>query len=273
MSWNKLLCNLVRYMDVTQALKDTENVLRDTISDLLSKKYGKNWAEKSGVSAERIEKWNQRLRDEEKQQISGVVEERIIYYADFYDIKTILEKRWADGFSDIFGKFKTMEVWLSELEKIRNPDAHRRELLPHQKHLVLGIAGEIRTRLIRYRSKMETSEDYFPRIESVRDSIGNILTYGGSKNTSNILRVGDTIEFLVTASDPLGGEIEYALTVTGHHHNPEWQKENSFEFTFNNSHIRKTFGIMLWIRCCREHHAHGYYDDSSTFTYDVLPKK
>src|SRR5687767_15219566 len=36
----------------------------------------------------------------------------------------------------------------------------------------------IRTRLIKYRSKMETSEDFFPRIESARDSIGNIFTYG-----------------------------------------------------------------------------------------------
>ena len=69
-----------------------------------------------------------------------------------------------------------MDVWLSELEKLRDPEARRRELLPHQKHLAIGISGEIRNRLIRYRSKQETSEDYYPRIESVRDSLGNIWT-------------------------------------------------------------------------------------------------
>ena len=31
-----------------------------------------------------------------------------------------------------------MEVWLNELEALRDADAHRRELLPHQKHLALG---------------------------------------------------------------------------------------------------------------------------------------
>lgn len=260
-------------MEISQALKDTENALRDTISDILSKKYGDNWVEKSGISNDRHQKWLQRFAEEQKQQVSGTIEERIIYYADFYDIKTILEKNWSNGFSEIFGKFKAMDVWLSELEKIRNPDAHRRELLPHQKHLVLGIAGEIRTRLIRYRSKMETSEDYFPRIESARDSLGNILTYGGSKKTHCVLRVGDTIDFLVTASDPLGGDIEYASTVTGHHHNPPWQRENNFSLTLDESHVRRSFGVMLWMRSLRDYHANGYYDDSSTFNYDVLPKK
>ena len=43
------------------------------------------------------------------------------------------------------GEWKTMEVWLDELEKLRNPDAHRRELLPHQKQLAAGIAGETGT--------------------------------------------------------------------------------------------------------------------------------
>ena len=42
----------------------------------------------------------------------------------------------------------------------------------------LRSVGEIRTRLIRYRSKLETSEDYFPKIESARDSLGNIAGGG-----------------------------------------------------------------------------------------------
>jgi hypothetical protein len=45
-----------------------------------------------------------------------------------------------------------MDVFVSELGKLRDPDAHRRELLPHQKHLVYGIAGEVRTRITRYAS-------------------------------------------------------------------------------------------------------------------------
>ena len=51
-----------------------------------------------------------------------------MYYADFYDLRTIL-KKWAGEFSNALGDWKTIEVWLTELEKLRDPDAHRRELL------------------------------------------------------------------------------------------------------------------------------------------------
>jgi hypothetical protein len=90
-----------------------------------------------------------------------------------------------------------MRVWLKELERYRDPDAHRRELLPHQKHLILGLSGEIRSRIVRFRSKQESADDVFPRFESVRDSLGSIWTPGGAMNlrmvnTGAILRPGET---------------------------------------------------------------------------------
>lgn len=66
------------------------------------------------------------------------------------------------------------EVLFDELACYRDPDAHRRELLPHQQNLVLGIAGDIRSRLVRWRSRRERVDDCFPRIESARDSLGNL---------------------------------------------------------------------------------------------------
>src|SRR3990170_7376066 len=186
-------------MDITQALKDTENSLRDFVSAVLHKKFGETWVENCGVSPDRLKKWNERKAAEEKRQEAGAVEQRLIYYADFYDLRTILRKYWQDEFSDVLGDWKTMDVWLNELEKLRDPDAHRRELLPHQKHLILGISGEIRTRLVRYRSKQETSEDYYPRIESARDSVGSVYTYGDPKGieTGLLLRVGNVIDFVI----------------------------------------------------------------------------
>jgi hypothetical protein len=120
-------------MDVTQALKDTENSLRDFISDSLGRNLGQDWIDRCGVSPERIERWKERREVETKRQNSGSVEERLLYYADFYDLKVILKKHWSGEFSTVFGDWKKMEVWLTELEKLRDPDAHRRELLPHQK--------------------------------------------------------------------------------------------------------------------------------------------
>ena len=197
-------------MDVTQALKDTENALRDFISFVLSKTFGTDWESKCGVSPDRCEKWEKRKTAEAARQESGAVDERLIYYADFYDIKTILQKQWKH-FSPALGDWKTIEVMLSELEKLRDPDAHRRELLPHQKNLALGICGEIRTKIARYRSKQETSESYYPTIEFIADNMGNNWKSGQNKQvfTGLTLMPGTELQFVVTASDPLGERLEY----------------------------------------------------------------
>lgn len=269
-------------MDVTQALKDSENSLRDFISLLLSEKFGENWIDNCGVTSETIEKWKIRKITEEKRQISGVVEERLIYYANFYDLKTILKKHWDNVFYAAFGNWKTMEVWLTELEKLRDPDAHRRELLPHQKHLALGIAGEIRTRLVRYRSKRETSDDFFPRIESARDNYGNIWTtekisISNSILTDTILRPNDYLEFVVTASDPLGEPVRYSVEINWGSKQimmtESWVDNNTFEFAISEDFICKEFIVRIMIKSSRKHHAFTYFDDQISFIYSVLPQK
>ncbi|MBI5779004.1 MAG: hypothetical protein HZA49_06070 [Planctomycetes bacterium] len=263
-------------IDITQSLKDTENSLRDFIALMLQQKLGESWVEKCGVTPERITKWNEKKSIEEKRQKTGTVEERLIYYADFYDLKTILEKNWADVFAQVFSEWKTMKVWLEELEKLRDPDAHRRELLPHQKHLAMGIAGEIRSLLIRYRSKNETGEDYFPRIESVRDSIGNIWAPKEYPDTicftKTILRPNDIIDFIVTASDPKGEALKYGIS-TDTSKSLTWQKENTFSIKILKEDIRHSFHITLFICSCRDYHAQGKWDDFVHFVYQILPNK
>ena len=257
--------------DVTQALKDTENSLRDFIAVVLRAKSGESWLENCGLSSRKLEKWKGHREDEEKRQESGVVEQRLIYYADFDDLRTILEKHWLGEFSNAFGEWKRMEVFLTELKNLRDPDAHRRELLPHQKHLILGIAGEIRTRLVRYRSKQETSEDYYPRIESVRDSFGNIYTYGDDNIfTGTRLRVGDVIDFVITATDPFGEPLQYSINPPD---DESWQDSNVMSFRFTERDVRKRFQLMLAVKSRRQFHANKYYDDAVIFNYEVLPPK
>lgn len=263
-------------MDITQTLKDTENTLRDFVASVLSRSIGPDWIAKCGVSEDRIKKWKDRKEIEQKRQESGVVEERLIYYADFYDLKTILKKNWSGDFSTAFGDWKTMEVWFTELEKMRDPDAHRRELLPHQKHLALGIAGEIRTRLIRFRSKRETSEDCFPRIECIRDSLGNIWIPQEDRinmfKTNTTLHPGDTIDLVVTASDPEELPLQYGIRI-GSTSPMTWQNNGTFSISINEDHIGTNFVIELFIKSPRSYHASVTYDDSVMFVYTVLPSK
>ena len=195
--------------DVTQALRDAENALRDFIAHVLMEKLGADWEKTCGVSEERLENWRKRKAVEAKRQDAGVVDERLIYYADFYDLRVILKKHWTH-FAPALDDLKTTEVWLSELEKLRDADAHRRELLSHQRDLIVGISGEIRTKIARYRSSHETSDAYFPRIEYAADNLGNSWKLGDSSTiiTGKSLRPGDVLEFVVTATDPLGQELD-----------------------------------------------------------------
>jgi hypothetical protein len=260
-------------MDITQELRDTENALRDFIATVLTEKLGDNWVDQCGVSAERVQKWRERKAAEEKRQEAGVVEERLLYYADFYDIKTILKKHWSH-FSVALGELRSMEVYLSDLERLRDPDAHRRELLPHQKHLISGIGGEIRTRLVRFRSKQETAADYFPRIESARDSLGNIWTpecrRGKYVSTGLNLRPGDRLDFVVTASDPLGQELEYSLQTRNIDRDP-WQNSNSISLVISEQHVTRIFSVVIFVKSRRKYHTFSEYDDSVEFIYTVLP--
>jgi len=263
--------------DLTQGLKDAENPLRDFIAATLEKEVGRDWIENSGVSDDRIQKWQDRRVDEAKRQRGGTVEPRLIYYADFYDIKTILKNHWSK-FTPALGDWKTIKVFLDQLAKLRDPDAHRRELLPHQKSLGVGIAGEIRTRIIRYRSKLETADDYFPRIESARDSLGNIWTAGiqGASPaivTKSVLRPGNIVDYVVTASDPLGDELEFQLVVGHLTVAIPWQKENTLSLPILEEHISRPFLVMPQIRSPRKHHAANHCDHWVEFYYSVIPNK
>jgi hypothetical protein len=264
-------------MDTTQALKDAENALRDFMAVVLARCLGQDWSKKCGVSSERLAKWYEIKEVENKRQEAGVVDERLIYYADFYDLKTILKKNWSGELSQAFGDWKTFEVYFDELEKMRDVDAHRRELLPYQKHLVLGISGEIRSRIVRYRSKKETAEDYFPRIESVRDNLGHIWIPAPDRSTSAdivatgaVLRPGDALDFIITASDPENSPLQFGLEITGQ--SSIWQDDPSVSFRVTDDHIRRNFYVELLIRSSRKYHARSGYDDKICFSYQVLPR-
>lgn len=261
-------------IDVTQALKDAENLLRDFIAQVLERKFGGGWIDQCGVPSKTVEHWKQRKETEaQRQHRSGTVEERLLYYAEFHDLAPILKRHWDGGdFAAALGDWKTLEVWLAELHKLRDPDAHRRELLPHQKALAVGIAGEIRTRLVKFRSKLETAEDCFPRIDMVRDNLGNLYphSHGASRSKVN-LRVGDVVDFVVTASDPLEGQLSYGMTVMPNHHSPVWQEANTFQWRVER--VGAPVGVYFWVKSERSEHAHEAYDDLRMTAYDVLPTR
>jgi hypothetical protein len=262
----------LRQLEITQELTDVENSLRDFITAQLSAKFGKDWINFCGISEDRIKTWKERQTVEQKRQRSGSADTRLIYYSDFYDLRTILKKHWS-LFTEALGDWRTIEVFLSELENLRDPDAHRRGLMPHQNNLILGISGEIRNRLIRYRSKQETGEDYYPRIESVSDNLGNFwspsIGTGNHLETEMKLRPGDILEFIVTARDPLGESLEYNMNLG---HGP-WQDSPEFRRIITEKDVGSEFAVFLCIRSHRKFHSWKDIDHCVGFHYTVLPPK
>lgn len=261
-------------MEVNQSLSDTENAIRDFINFILERKYGDTYVEHFGVSPERLTKWKERKVDEAKKISSSAIEERLIYYSDFYDLKTIIKKNWSDfpEFKSTFEDLKKIEFYLDELDKYRNPDAHRRDFLPHQKDLINGISGEIRSRITKFRSTEETGESYFPRIEFIRNNIGNSWQFGQSKTiiTKQTLYVGDDLEFIITATDPEDLKLEFYCSVDN-----KYYETNSFKIQINEKNIGKDASIQVGIKSPREYHAvqGNQLDDWITFCYTILPKR
>ncbi len=254
-------------MDISQMLKDTENALRDFIGNLLNEKLGEEWLKLCGVTEERLQQWQQRMNIDKL-----TTDKRLIYYSDFFDLQVIIRKQWNVVFKEIFDDLKTIEVFLSILEGFRNTDAHRRELLPYQTQLIEGICGEIRAALVKYRSKKETGEDCFSRLEFAQDNYGNTWKIGDHRgiDTKMTLRPGDILEFVVTASDPDGGKLEYRIAPRG-----DWQENNKFSITLGEKHISKSSSFTILVRSKRQYYADQLLeaDDSVHFTYQILPLK
>ena len=93
-------------MDISDAMKGAENAVRDIVTYLLAKKYGVDWPVHSGVSKARIEGWYSKQAEEKKR--IGRADPRIIYYADFFDLQTLVAKSWDHGLCEVFKKQKEL---------------------------------------------------------------------------------------------------------------------------------------------------------------------
>jgi hypothetical protein len=128
-------------MDVETELKILENSLRDLIELVLHRKYGAAWESSLKVTAEIKASWEGRKETEKKRLGGQALDSRLLYYSNFHDLRCLIGKHWDDGFSEVFGEKRKLEVLLEEMEKLRDPNAHRRDaLVPAASH-----HGSVRT--------------------------------------------------------------------------------------------------------------------------------
>lgn len=260
-------------LDISKELTLVENSIRDFLEFVFVRKYGSGWIDSIKISEDRKKRWLERQEVENKRLSGSALESRILYYADFYDLKNLIAKNWDGEVQQAFKDKKTVDIFLTELEKLRDPNAHRRDLLEYQKHLILGISGELRTRIMKFRGKKEDADDYFPVIEAASDSLGNNVAnpkYAQMIVSSETVRVGDEIELSGYSTDPLGEELQYSIARIG---SKNWSNKNSRTITFIQSDIGRCCDIQICVKTNRDYHAYTNFDDYVEFRYNVLPSE
>ncbi|MFN0730154.1 hypothetical protein [Polaribacter gochangensis] len=239
-----------------------ENTLRKLIIYL----FGKD-GESYKISAERLEKWKEKKEIQNKKNNGVLLEKRLIFYSDFYDLKTIINKNWL-LFLPFLKNKKRFEIFFKEVENYRNTIAHGRNLTLGQEHLLNGILSDLKNSITIYHNKNEMKQDYFLRITQVSDNLGNVWD-NIINQVKPTLRVGDDYEIIIEANDPKDREIEYCINTISNELRIE-QKSNRFNFKIENNLVGEhiTFLVSAFTPS-------STYENKTGFgiTFTILPQE
>lgn len=208
------------HLEPSIALATSERALRQLMTMVFTAQHGPGWIRKVARDVD-VVKWQEKAEVEAKKRTTrGVarVSSSELDYAELYQLIQLIEKNWA-LFSPALGDKKITLALLARLDDLRNTVAHSREVLPFESDLLAGIAGEIRNRVTLYMSSQGPAGEYYPRIESVTDSFGNVVDGARALESSNphletkqTLDVGDVVTFQCRGTDPQGRDIAWSLT-------------------------------------------------------------
>lgn len=257
-------------MEIARALKDAENSFRDFLELILERSHGEGWVDSCGMPREHIERWRDLKAQAEADLVPNAGEERLLYYAPFEDLYDLVSHNWVGDLQSTFTDKDKLFTFLRIIEQYRHPDQQRRELFVHQKHLILGVTGEIRAKIVAYRSLLDVGKEGYPRIEYIKDSLGNIWVPGKPRRVKSNLTLypGTTVEYIVQARDPEDLPLEYRI------HGDKWQSGNILFLEVGEKHIKKQAQISITIRSAKKYHAYPLgYDDRVVFEYQILPKE
>lgn len=153
---------------------------------------------------------------------------------------------------------------------------HSRELLPHERALAEGIAGEIRNLVTVWRSARGPDMQYDPVIEATTDSFGNSSTADDfiATRTGLRLQVGDTVSFSCRGRDPQGRVLRWTVSKTGHvsTRTPSVEgAEVELSWVVTEQDVIEMLYLEITLFASGRYHRYGNYDDQRRFKYAVDP--
>ncbi len=222
-------------------ISEFENILRRLVISMIGDSDDSNYK----VSPSRIEKWKVKREIERKKNNGILYEKRILFYSDFYDLETIIDKNW-ELFKPILKDKKRFFVFFKEISQYRNTIAHGRSLIKSQKNLLSGILKDLKNQITQFHNINRNMDDYFIEILNISDNLGN--SWGKSSFDRPprlpILRVDDEYELLIDANDPKDREIQYEIKRFESNFKIV-QKENRFTFKINESMIGRLVSFRI----------------------------
>jgi hypothetical protein len=247
------------------------NLVEANLRELVRLVLGEGWIAASGLEFAKLE---ERRAEEQRRRDGASVPVDLLEYMHLYELRKIINAEWAK-FKPIFDDRKRFDVYLDRLEDFRNAPMHSRELLPFERDLLSGIAGEIRNLATIYRSQRAPDMTYYPSIEAVTDSFGNALR---SYFVTNLrLNVGQTVSFNCRGWDPQGRQLSWTLrsVMTGARQNrliaEETGNQVTLFWTVDQDDVGEELGLFLALSSAAEFHRKGTYDDSIVVVYAVNP--
>lgn len=264
-------------MEPSAAIAVIETDLRHLVRAVLEKAHGPDWLAKS-LDAVKVDELQARLAEERKRRAPARVSSDPLAYTHLYELRKVIEKNWQE-FSPALGEKKEFVVLMDKAEDFRNPPAHSRELLPHERSLLEGIAGTVRTQVTMYVSSQDPDKRHYPIIESIRDSFGNeptseMLNFNPLVDTGLTLQVGAVVEFDARGWDPQGRDLTWRWDVTSTTSDSPIVSGNDVHFTW--SPTEDNVGAVCFLRVemlssGRYHRGAGDVDHYVTFRYSVEP--
>lgn len=269
--------NVVETPEPMAQIAVVEQDLRGLIESILSAEFGRDsWLGMSGLTPERISKMDQVRIAEDRSRPGVTIDVPPLRYAELFDLKTIIDRHW-EHFKVVFRDKKKFDVYFERLAQVRNPQAHSRELLPFERSLIEGMTGELRNVITLHRSTMDVSGEFYPIIESVRDSFGNEWVAGpglGTIYTGIRLVVGQVVQFHCKGWDPQARRLSWTLDdnrVNGTQFDKGNGSEVRLSATVRESHVGESMAMQISLISSGRYHRYRYDDDSVTFRYAVNP--
>lgn len=265
-----------------QALATCERALRELLTVVLARKFGDCWIGQV-FEAEAFTALEDKRQIEIKRRAArgaASVPTNLIAYAEFTQLTRLVTRYWED-LAPALGVKREITVLLDRFEALRNAVAHSRELLPFEQDLLSGIAGEIRNRVTIYVSSQDPSGEYFARIESVTDSLGNTTENavqeadGMTLSTGTTLHPGQTLVYRCYGTDPQGRSLRWwMLTPKGERSDLVVGRDVDLPWEVTDADVGIRSTLTIYMASDGPHHRSGGpsgYDHAASFYYRVLP--